>query len=136
MKAEAASAAPQRRDTFPDRIRALEPFRERFAAFRLRAEACNVLFATYPAGTEIEPHTHPSDKWCVVLRGRIVLAVNGSEQDLGPGEWYHIPPRTRHSARCAVETEQIEFWFKPPALPRHLRFGRARAGRVRAPARE
>jgi quercetin dioxygenase-like cupin family protein len=122
---------PVPRNTFPDRIRALEPFSERFQAFRLRARACDVLFATYPAGTRIEPHTHPSDNWGVVVKGRIVLAVNGTELTLGPGEWYHVPPRTPHSARCEIDTEQIEFWFKPPAPPRHLRFGRARPSRVR-----
>src|SRR5688572_30818196 len=34
------------RDTFPSRIRALEPFSDSFQAFRLRAEDCDVLFAT------------------------------------------------------------------------------------------
>ena len=114
------------RDTFPSRIRTLEPFSERFDAFRLRAEGCDVLFATYPAGTRIEPHTHATENWGVVTKGRILLRVNGSETSLGPGEWYHVPARTEHSARCETDTEQIEFWFKPPALPRHLRFGRSR----------
>ena len=114
------------RDTFPSRIRALEPFSDRFQAFRLRAEDCDVLFATYPAGARIEPHTHASDNWGVVIKGRLLLTVNGSEQSLAPGEWYHVPARAMHSARCEIETEQIEFWFKSPALPRHLRFGRAR----------
>ena len=114
------------RDTFPSRISALEPFSDRFQAFRLRADGCDVLFATYPAGARIEPHTHASDNWGVVIKGRMVLCVNGSEESLGPGEWYHVPARTVHSALCETETEQIEFWFKSPALPRHLRFGRAR----------
>jgi len=120
-------------DTFPDCIRALEPFSERFEAFRLRADACDVLFATYPAGTRIEPHRHATDNWGVVIKGRIVLAINGGERTLGPGEWYHVPPRTEHAARCETDTEQIEFWFKPPPVPRHLRFGRARPGRTRRP---
>jgi len=37
---------------FPEKIRSLERFSERFDAFKLAASGCDVLFATYPAGTE------------------------------------------------------------------------------------
>jgi quercetin dioxygenase-like cupin family protein len=122
--------------SFPDKIRSLEAFSERFAAFRLRAKSCDVLFATYPAGTRIEPHTHPSDNWGVVTKGSIILTVDGVEQRLGPGDWYHVPPKTLHAARCEVDTEQIEFWFRPPKPARHRRYGRQRPFRGAARAAE
>lgn len=124
------------RDTFPAKIRALEPYSGRFDAFRLRAKTCDVLFATYPAGAVIAPHTHPTDNWGVVTKGRIVLIVAGKETGFEPGEWYHVPANTEHAARCEIDTEQIEFWFKPAPIPRHLRFGRARAFRGRSARRD
>ena len=97
---------------FPERIRALEKFSERFQAFRLRAEGCDVLFGTYPAGTRIEPHRHATDNWGVITKGDIIIAMNGSETRYGPGDWYHIPAQAEHSAHCDADTEEIEFWFR------------------------
>jgi quercetin dioxygenase-like cupin family protein len=98
---------------FPDRIRALEPFSQRFDAFRLRAESCDVLFATYPAGTVIEPHNHDTDNWGVITKGEMIIRVDGRETHYRPGEWYHVPAGTVHAARCSLDTEEIEFWFAP-----------------------
>lgn len=97
---------------FPPRIRALEPFSDRFEAYRLPAEGCDVLFGMYPAGTRIEPHTHPTDNWGVITKGEMFITIGGRETGYGPGSWYHVPARVEHSARCDVETEEIEFWFR------------------------
>lgn len=98
-------------NAFPPRVRELERFSERFDAFRLRAEGCDVLFATYPAGTRIEPHRHDTANWGVVTKGRVVIAMDGTERSYGTGEWYHVPARAEHAAHCDVDTETIEFWF-------------------------
>jgi quercetin dioxygenase-like cupin family protein len=97
---------------FPGRIRELERFSQRFQAFRLRAEGCDVLFATYPAGTRIEPHRHDTDNWGVITKGEIVIATNGTETRYRAGDWYHIPAQAEHCARCDTDTEEIEFWFR------------------------
>ena len=98
-------------DQFPDKIRTLERFSQRFQAFRLRAEGCDVLFGTYPAGTRIEPHSHDTDNWGVITKGEMIIAANGVETRYRPGDWYHVPARAEHSARCDTDTEEIEFWF-------------------------
>ena len=97
---------------FPEKIRSLDPFSDRFDAFRLPAENCDVLFATYPAGTTIEPHTHETDNWGVITKGEMFITMDGRETAYGPGDWYHVPAGAEHSARCEAETEEIEFWFK------------------------
>jgi quercetin dioxygenase-like cupin family protein len=98
---------------FPERFRALERFSERFEAYRLPARDCDVLFAMYPAGTAVEPHAHDTDNWGVITKGELQITVDGREMRYGPGEWYHVPAQALHSARFAVETEEIEFWFRP-----------------------
>lgn len=98
--------------SFPALIRALEPFSERFDAFRLCAEGADVLFAVYPAGTEIEAHDHETENLGVVTRGELILIRDGGEERFGPGDWYHLAARERHAARFEVDTEEIEFWFR------------------------
>ncbi len=97
---------------FPEKIQALEPFSERFDAFRLRAEGADVLFATYPAGTKIEPHDHDTENHGVITKGELILIRDGAEERYGPGKWYHVAAGEEHAARFEVETEEIEFWFR------------------------
>lgn len=99
--------------TFPRRIRELPPFAGPFDARRLAAEGCEVLFASYPAGTAIEPHSHPTENVGVVTSGELVLVTEAGERRFAAGAWYHLSPGERHSARFEVETSEIEFWFDP-----------------------
>jgi len=99
-------------DRFPRRIRSLEPFSQRFEAFRLAARGCDVLFAMYPAGTRIEPHMHDTDNCGVITKGEMMLLIAGIETRYAPGDWHDIPARTVHAGRCGVDTEEIEFWFQ------------------------
>lgn len=98
---------------FPDLIRALPPFEGPFDAHRLAADGCEVLFASYPAGTVIEPHTHPTRNCGVITRGELFLTVDGRERRYGPGDWYEVGANVSHSARFETETVEIEFWFAP-----------------------
>lgn len=97
---------------FPEKIRMLEPYSERFDAFRLRAEGADVLFATYPAGTTIEPHDHDTENHGVITKGELILLRDGVEERYGPGEWYSLDAGEEHAARFEVETEEIELWFR------------------------
>ena len=100
---------------FPEGIRGLPVFDGPFDAYRLGAEGCEVLFASYPAGTAIDPHTHETENYGVITQGELVLITGGVERRYGPGDWYHIAAREVHAARFEVDTSEIEFWFQPPA---------------------
>lgn len=97
--------------SFPERIRSLEAFSDRFDAFRLPAEGADVLFATYPAGTVIEIHHHETENYGVVTKGELILIRKGEEERYRPGDWYRLAAKEEHAARFEVETEEIEFWF-------------------------
>jgi len=58
-------------ENFPDLIRQLPAFDGPFDAYRLEAIGCEVLFASYPAGTEIETHTHPTRNCGVITHGEL-----------------------------------------------------------------
>jgi quercetin dioxygenase-like cupin family protein len=98
---------------FPEKIRSLEPFSNRFDAYRLAASGCDVLFATYPAGTKIELHSHDTDNWGVIVQGEMYIILDGQTHRFKTGDWYHVPAGREHAAYCDVLTEEIEFWFTP-----------------------
>jgi quercetin dioxygenase-like cupin family protein len=95
----------------PPQIRALPAFEGPFDAFRLGAEGCDVLFATYPAGTVIPAHSHETDNVGVITTGQLTLEVGGVERRYGPGAWYQVARGVEHSARFDVDTVEIELWF-------------------------
>ncbi len=102
------------RKHFPDLIRTLPEFEGPFDAYKLTAKCCDVLFASYLAGTAIDPHTHESENIGVITEGELILIKDGVEQRYAPGDWYHVSARQLHAARFEVDTSEIEFWFDTP----------------------
>lgn len=96
---------------FPEQLRDLPKFEGPFEAFKLAAKNCDVLFASYPAGTTIPPHNHETDNVGVITQGELILTLDGKETRYRPGMWYHIARGATHAARFDVETSEIEFWF-------------------------
>ncbi|PCJ17405.1 MAG: cupin [SAR86 cluster bacterium] len=99
-------------DYYPELIRNLPEFKGRFEARKLEAKNCDVLFASYPAGTVIEPHRHATDNVGVITRGKLLLTIDGNTSVIGAGDWYHVPAEVEHSAEFKKDTAEIEFWFK------------------------
>ena len=96
---------------FPELLRSLPKFDGAFDAFKLQAANCDVLFASYPAGTRIAPHHHETENVGVITQGELILTLDGRETRYGPGMWYHVAARATHAARFEQETSEIEFWF-------------------------
>jgi quercetin dioxygenase-like cupin family protein len=99
-------------DGFPDQIGRLPAFDGPFDAHRLAAEGCDVLFASYPAGTAIADHHHPTDNVGVITSGELRLTIDGVETRYGCGDWYRIPPGVVHAAAFDVASTEIELWFR------------------------
>lgn len=100
---------------FPPLLRRLPKFDGPFDAYRLAAKDCDVLFASYPAGTAIPPHQHDTENVGVITAGELILTLAGKESRYGPGQWYHVPARAVHAARFEKATSEIEFWFHQDA---------------------
>ncbi len=97
---------------YPERIKQLASYDGRFDAYPLEASGAEVLFASYPAGTDIPLHSHPTDNHCVITRGGLILSMQGTVSRFAVGDWYHVPANVLHSARFEVETDEVEFWFQ------------------------
>ncbi len=98
---------------FPQEIESLPDFEGPFDAYRLAASGCEVLFATYPAGTTIEPHSHPTNNVGVITKGQLLLTIGEQQTTYGPGDWYHVPATVEHAAEFKMDSAEIEFWFNP-----------------------
>ena len=96
---------------FPELIRNLPEFTGPFDAYRLQSGSCEVLFASYPAGTRIDAHTHPTENVGVITEGELILTVSGEERRYAKGDWYHLDANEEHAARFDETTSEIEFWF-------------------------
>lgn len=97
---------------FPAVLRTLPAFEGPFDAHRLAAEGCDVLFASYPAGTSIPEHTHDTHNVGVITSGELILLRAGREERYGPGDWYELAASEPHAARFDAATSEIEFWFR------------------------
>jgi len=97
---------------YPKKIKQLPLYDGRFDAYKLTAENCEVLFASYPAGQKIEPHSHETENHGVITRGSLLLTMQGETVRFNTGDWYHVPAGVEHSAEFDEETDEIEFWFK------------------------
>jgi len=97
---------------YPELIRNLPAFEGRFAATRLEANNCEVLFASYPAGTVIETHSHETENVGIITKGELLLTMNGVAQCISAGQWYHVPANCAHAAEFRSDTAEIEFWFR------------------------
>lgn len=100
------------KDYYPPQIRDLPAYEGRFQAHKLAADPCDVLFASYPGGTVIPPHTHDTDNVGVITRGLLLLTMDGETTRIGAGDWYHVPAGREHAAEFPEDTAEIEFWFR------------------------
>ena len=96
---------------YPNKIKQLPLYDGRFDAYKLAANNSDVLFASYPAGTEISEHCHDTDNHGVITRGELILTMAGKTTRISAGQWYHVPANVMHSAKFEQETDEIEFWF-------------------------
>jgi len=98
--------------SYPNKIKSLPLFDGRFDAYKLEANDSDVLFASYPPGTSIPPHSHDTDNYGIITKGELILTMDGKTEKFVVGDWYHVPPNVEHSAEFIQETDEIEFWFK------------------------
>jgi quercetin dioxygenase-like cupin family protein len=96
---------------YPDKIRTLPLFDGRFDAYQLAAKGADVLFASYPSGTRISAHTHETENHGVIIRGELILTIQGRVERYGVGDWYHVPAGVEHAAEFETDTDEIELWF-------------------------
>ena len=83
---------------FPAQIRSIPAFDGHLDAFKLSAEVRLVLSGIYPAGTVITPHRQSLDNVGVIIKGSLLLTINGESQHIAAGAWYFEPAGAEYVA--------------------------------------
>ena len=60
-----------------------------------------------------------TDNVGVIIRGELILTMDGEDSRFGPGDWYHVPPGRTHAAQFDQDTAEIEFWFSASTEENH-----------------
>lgn len=68
-----------------------------------------VVFLEFAAGTKAAPHSHGA-QWGVVLKGELVLTIEGQTRRYGLGEWHYVPAGAVHSAEFPVDTQLLDIF--------------------------
>lgn len=61
---------------------------------------------SYEAGKGAHTHSHPHEQIFIVLKGRMVMTIDGVEYPLGVGEAAHMLPNVPHSV-VAIEDSEV-----------------------------
>lgn len=80
------------------------------------ARQVEVLHGTLQPGQGALPHAHPGiEQVCYVLEGRALAEVDGTSQELGPGDCCFFPPDRPHSFAALGEAPaRILVIYSPP----------------------
>jgi quercetin dioxygenase-like cupin family protein len=70
-----------------------------------------VAVATFEGETETELHTHPTMyEVYFVLEGRAVYTIGEEETEVGPGDFFYVPPGVAHRQRVTAGPHRIFYW--------------------------
>ena len=62
-------------------------------------ENMTVLWSRWEPNASAPEHTHPHEQIGICLEGQIVFIINGEDNVVNAGEYFHIPPNVPHAER-------------------------------------
>lgn len=71
------------------------------------------MMVTLAAGSTLPVHTHQNEQMAHVISGRLILTLDGTSHECGPGETLAIPGGVPHSAEAREDTVVLDT-FSPP----------------------
>jgi gentisate 1,2-dioxygenase len=55
------------------------------------------------AGIRAEPHTHPNDQICIMIKGKMLMEIDGEQRIMEPGEFAYVPKNIEHRIQTMDE---------------------------------
>ena len=99
-----------------DRFENIPPFSPT-ANIWMRSIAGNQLMlnmVTIEPGGIVPPHSHPNEQAGYVVRGTLILTIDGETRHLKPGDCYLAPANVVHSGETTAEGCDVLDVFAPP----------------------
>ncbi|SHJ47111.1 Cupin domain-containing protein [Desulfatibacillum alkenivorans DSM 16219] len=97
---------------YPDFVRTLPEIDipvEGVRGWLLQGANQQVVFFDLPKGLAIPEHSH-GEQWGMVIAGKIDLTIGGETKTYGPGDYYHIPAGTPHSALFLERSAAMDYF--------------------------
>ena len=70
-----------------------------------------VAVATFPGCIETDLHSHPTMyEIYFVLEGRATYTIGDATHDVGPGDFFFVPPGIRHNQKVTTAPHRIFYW--------------------------
>ncbi|MFZ0976661.1 MAG: XRE family transcriptional regulator [Solirubrobacteraceae bacterium] len=87
-------------------------------AGQVHDRAFSALYARLEAASEgnERPFRHLGEEFALVLGGRLLITVEGTEYELGPGDWIHYSSHPSHSLRVVSDEPMESLWLLTPAV--------------------
>ena len=48
------------------------------------------------AGLTAEPHSHPNDQIAIMIKGKMLMEIDGEQRVMEPGEFAYVPRNVKH----------------------------------------
>jgi quercetin dioxygenase-like cupin family protein len=65
------------------------------------------------AGIKAKPHTHPNDQIAIMMKGKMLMEINGETHIMGPGEFAFVPRNVVHRIQTMDEEAIVLDVFYP-----------------------
>jgi unsaturated pyranuronate lyase len=66
------------------------------------------------AGLKPEPHAHPNDQIAIMIKGRMLMEIDGVQRIMAPGEFAYVPRNVVHRIQTLDEDAIVLDVFCPP----------------------
>jgi quercetin dioxygenase-like cupin family protein len=73
----------------------------------ITGKAIEVGVFSYEAGKGAELHRHPQEQILIVLKGKVVMTIDGQEHTVAAGEAAHLLPGVPHSLTALEDTDVV-----------------------------
>ncbi len=65
------------------------------------------------AGLRAQPHSRPNDQIAIMIRGRMLMEIDGESRVMGPGEFAYVPANVVHRIETMDEDALVLDVFAP-----------------------
>lgn len=73
----------------------------------ITGNAIEVGVFSYEKGKGAHTHQHPHEQIFIVLKGRMIMTIDGKDYELGPGEAAHMLPNVPHGVLALEDSDVV-----------------------------
>jgi len=87
--------------------------RERYLGHTDKLMMVVIDFNDGPTAAPDPPHSHPHEQMSYVVSGELIVHIGETQERLGPGDMFTVPPDVPHTVRLLTEQVRLVDCFTP-----------------------